>query len=157
MTMFMGFQVVVHNRWAHIAKEWKFNSSVPHNHVVCLRDSLNILWNPVAWVWALLNLKSSLCKLEGNSDLLWFTHFLLLYKGCVLRQHANIKVLCSINRSWPAHIYSAQKQWWSRYGVVLEYNLCWARKLHCKLILILSSLLSIIINMSVIKGKFKFR
>lgn len=54
------------------------------------------------------------------------------FEGCILRQRAKMKVSCSVNRSWPACIYSAQKQWWSRYRIVLKFNLCWARKLHCK-------------------------
>lgn len=36
VTRLTDFQTVVYKQWVDFASKWKFNSSVPHNHVVCL-------------------------------------------------------------------------------------------------------------------------
>lgn len=160
MPRLTDFHTMVHNWWVDFAKEWKFNSSVPHSQSCGLAARQSEYFTASCGLsLGPTNLKSSLCRLEGNEFWAFVIHPLPITLRVVFwdSMHANMKVSCSFNRSWPARIYSAQEQWWSRYGIVLKYNLCWARKLHCKLILILFSLLSIIMKMSVIKGKFNFR
>lgn len=134
VTRLTDFQTMVHNWWVDFAKDCKFNSSVPHNHMVCLRDSLEYFTGSCGLSLGPANLKSSLCRLEGNKFWAFMIHPLpVTLQGLCFETACKHEGLCSINRSWPAHIYSAQKQWWSRYGVVLKHNLHWARKLHCKI------------------------